>query len=189
MFLPMQNYVLFGSPGSGKGTQCANLVRELGFLHLSTGDMLREERALNSDLGRLVQDLMDAGQLVSDDIVMQILEVRLKQHEDRGLLFDGIPRTKAQAKMLDELLSSYGFKLDKILVLNVPDEILLDRLKARAKVDHRTDDREAIILRRISEYHQYVIKTLEYYKPQQIVQIDGVGNVEEVFTRIKQHIS
>lgn len=185
----MHNYILFGPPGSGKGTQCANLVRDFDFLHLSTGDMLRRERALGTDLGRAVEALMDAGKLVSDEIIMQILAKQVLENKGRACLFDGIPRTKVQAENLDKLLAEIGACVHKVLVLSVPDDLLLQRLLARASVDGRADDKQAVILHRIQEYHRYVANTLEYYQAEHIVHIDGVGAIEEVFARIKTHIN
>ena len=172
------NVILLGAPGSGKGTQSAFLVEKYGLTHLSTGDLLRAEIAAGSELGRKAKAIMDAGDLVSDDIVIGMIAARLN---DRGTLFDGFPRTLAQAEALDKLLAERGQKIDAVIELQVPDAEILQRLLARG----RPDDNEATIRNRQEVFHRDTAPLIAYYQQQgKLKSVLGLGTLEDISARI-----
>jgi adenylate kinase len=175
--------VFLGPPGAGKGTQAQRLKDYLGTAHLSTGEMLREADEAGTPLGRQAAQAMKAGRLAPDDVVVGIVTQRLEQDDCvSGCLFDGFPRTLPQAKALDKTLAEHKMRLDLVLVLEVPEERLLERLLARGRMD---DDRKTI-QERFRQYTRLTEPLLEYYDQRGILRrIDGGGTPDEVFARIK----
>ena len=175
--------VFIGPPGAGKGTQAQKLIAYLNIPHLSTGDMLRDARARQTEVGRLAEEYMSNGQLVPDPVVLKIVGERLELPDcQRGGLFDGFPRTLGQAQSLDRYLDETSRPLDLVLELNVPHEELLRRLAGRG----RNDDRPEVIRQRLVGYEQQTRPLLEYYRQRGLLRsIDGTGDPDAVFDRIK----
>lgn len=182
----MINIVLFGPPGAGKGTQSKLLIDNYQLIHCSTGDMLRAEMASGSELGDEVKHIIAEGKLVSDEIVIELIRKRLVAHpEAKGYIFDGFPRTVAQAEALDNLLSSNNTKIDLMVKLVVPEEELVARLVKRGQEQGRTDDTEDVIRNRIEVYKNNTLPVAEYYKGQgKLNEVNGVGTVEEIASRV-----
>lgn len=183
----MFNLILFGPPGSGKGTQSSNLINTFGLKHLSTGDLLRDEIARETRLGIEAKKFMDAGQLVPDAVVIGMIGSKLDENpEAKGFIFDGFPRTTAQAEALDNLLELKGTGIHMLISLEVPEEELKQRLLLRGAVSGRSDDNEEVIANRIVEYRAKTEPVSNYYEAQgKLERIKGVGEVEEIFTAIK----
>ncbi|HET9780813.1 MAG TPA: adenylate kinase [Candidatus Dormibacteraeota bacterium] len=180
--------IIFGPPGSGKGTQAARLEKELFLNHLSTGDILRSEVAKGTALGKEVARIMNAGDLVPDRLIVDIVRSRLPEAEQGvGALLDGFPRTVAQAEALDAMLAGEGHRVDFIVALEVPESVLVDRLLHRAALEGRTDDNRASIEERMREYHKLTEAVLDHYRKQGLMihTVDGVGTTDEVFERIR----
>jgi len=187
----MLNIVLFGPPGAGKGTQSENLINKYGLVHLSTGDLLRSEIAGGTELGRRAKEVMDRGELVSDEIVIGMIESKLDQNPNaKGFIFDGFPRTAAQAVALDDLLQKKGTGISGMLALEVENEELVRRLLNRGLASGRADDRdEDVIRRRIVEYNTKTLPLKNYYNEQgKFHSIDGAGTVDEVFKLLTDRI-
>jgi len=187
----MFNLILFGPPGSGKGTQSANIVEKYGLVHLSTGDLLRHERAMKTPLGVEAQQFIDKGQLVPDEVVIGMISSALDANTGApGFLFDGFPRTVAQAEALDRLLDLKRSSINLVLFLEVDDEELIKRLVNRGKTSGRTDDADETIQRKRQEV--YKNETLpvagHYSKHKKVVQVNGMGDVEEIFGQLSQQI-
>jgi len=181
----MLNLVLFGPPGAGKGTQSARLIEKYHLVHLSTGDILRSEIANGTPLGLEAKKLMDKGILVPDEVVIGMIRNKLESNRSaEGFIFDGFPRTQAQAKALDELLAENGTSIARMLALNVSDEELIRRILGRGKDSGRSDDSDpAIIRKRIEEYNAKTAPLINYYKEQgKYTAIEGTGSVSEIFT-------
>lgn len=204
------NIILLGPPGAGKGTQASNLVEHHGMLQLSTGDMLRETRKANTELGRLVADVMDSGALVSDDIVSAMIDAKLGAMSDSiGAIFDGYPRTAAQAEALDGILESHGRTLDHVIELGVNEDALVDRITGRytcaecgegyhdrhklpekdgvcdkcgsTEFKRRADDTEETVRNRMQEYRGKTAPILPIYDERGIVtRVDGMASIEDV---------
>lgn len=182
--------LIFGPPGSGKGTQAERIEREFRLTHLSTGDILRAEAKRGGELGEQVAK-MAKGELVPDDLVERIVENRLREEGSGDLLLDGFPRTVEQAQVLDSMLAADGRKIDLVLVLGVPEEELKRRLLHRADVENRLDDTPGAIVERLQEYHELTMPVLDHYRRKgvRIVEIDAFGTVEDVFSRITEALA
>ncbi|MDA0309512.1 MAG: adenylate kinase [Bacteroidetes bacterium] len=188
----MLNFVFLGPPGSGKGTQSAKLIEDFGFIHLSTGDIFRAELKSGSALGLEAKSYLDSGQLVPDDVVVRMIEQKLDtQAHNAGYIFDGFPRTQVQAQALDALLESKGMPLNHVLLLDVPDAILRERLTERAKTSGRSDDANPeIIEKRIRVYQQETLPLTDYYsKQEKLSRVPGVGHIDEIYARIRIALS
>ncbi len=172
--------LLLGPPGAGKGTQAKLLATALGIPHISTGDMLRAAVAAGSDLGERVQAIMAAGELVTDDLMIEVVEDRLGQDDARcGYLLDGFPRTLPQAESLPD------GALDAVVLLEVPDGEVVARLLARAEAEGRADDTEDVIVRRLEVYRSQTEPLVEYYEDRKMLAgVDGLGAVDDVLARI-----
>lgn len=187
----MLNIVLFGPPGAGKGTQSENLINKYGLVHLSTGDILRSEISRGTDLGRKAKEVMDRGELVSDDIVIGMIESKLDDNANaKGFIFDGFPRTAAQALALDDLLQKKGTGISGMLALEVDDEELTKRLLLRGQDSGRPDDKdETVIRRRIQEYNTKTLPLKTYYSEQgKFHSINGIGSIDEIFKALVDRI-
>ncbi|MEX1131940.1 MAG: adenylate kinase [Flavobacteriales bacterium] len=185
------NIVLFGPPGAGKGTQSNFLIERYGLVHLSTGDLLRAEIKAESELGLQAKGLMDAGQLVPDDVVIGMIRNKMEANLDaKGFIFDGFPRTKAQAEALDNMLDSKNEPITAMLALEVPEEELIKRLLGRGATSGRSDDQdESIIRNRIREYATKTAPLKDFYTAQgKFKAIDGVGSLEEITGRLVEAI-
>jgi adenylate kinase len=184
------NLVLFGPPAAGKGTQAKRLTAERGYVQLSTGDMLRAARASGSELGRQVAAIMDAGSLVSDEIVVALIEEALTTHGDApGFIFDGFPRTVAQAEALDELLRRHAEAIDLVIRLEVEPEKLIDRVTKRFAEEGRADDNPESFKVRLNAYLNQTAPLVEYYKKHgKLVGVDGMADIETVAASISNAI-
>lgn len=184
--------IIFGPPGSGKGTQATRIQSEFRLTHLSTGEILRAEVAKGSDIGREVGRIMAAGALVPDDLIVGIVRGRLPGSEaGAGVLLDGFPRTVEQARALDAMLSAEGRPgVDLVIFLDVPERVLVERLLHRAAVEGRADDTREAITGRMHEYRTVTAAVLDHYREDgvRVAEIDGVGEVGEVFNRIRAAI-
>jgi adenylate kinase len=185
------NLVLFGPPAAGKGTQAKRLVAERHMVQLSTGDMLRAARAAGSELGRKVSAIMDAGQLVSDDIVVSLIEEALPATKAAGgAIFDGFPRTVAQAEALDAMLARHGSKIDVVISLKVDDQALIERITRRFAEEGRSDDNPEAFKTRLAAYSAQTAPLLPFYRAQgKLVEVDGMASVQEVAKAIDRVLS
>jgi adenylate kinase len=183
----MFNLILFGPPGSGKGTQSEKLVEKYGLIHLSTGNLLREEIKNRTPLGLEAKNFIDKGQLVPDEVVIAMIDSCLEHHKDAaGFLFDGFPRTIAQAEALDKLLQLKKSEIGLVLILDVNEEELIHRLVLRGKTSGRSDDADENVQRKRQEiYLKETLPVAAYYqKFKKVVQIDGMGDIDQIFERI-----
>jgi adenylate kinase len=188
----MLNLVLFGPPGAGKGTQSENLISKYGLVHLSTGDILRSEIDRGTALGKKAKEIMEKGELVSDEIVIGMIESKLDDNTNaKGFIFDGFPRTTAQAIALDDLLQKKGTGISGMLALEVDDEELTTRLLKRGESSGRADDRnEDIIRRRILEYNTKTLPLKTFYSEQgKFHSIEGVGSIDQIFKLLVDRIT
>ena len=185
--------ILFGPPGAGKGTQANNLVKKFGLIQLSTGDMLRGAIEKGTKLGTEAKAVMDNGQLVSDHIIIGMIKEKLKEKsESNGYIFDGFPRNIEQAKALDILLKNLNKKLDSVIEISVNDEILIDRIKNRAKEmkDARSDDNAEVLGKRLKVYHNNTGKIIPHYQKQgKLVTVDGMKSIDEVSQDIEKKLN
>jgi adenylate kinase len=187
----MLNIVLFGPPGSGKGTQAENLVAKYDLIHLSTGDMLRAEIAAATPLGLEAKTLMDRGELVPDAVVIGMIENKLDSNKKaEGFVFDGFPRTVKQAEALDELLARHEAPIKVVLSLYVTEEELTKRILKRGETSGRADDRnESIVKNRVAEYRNKTEPLAKYYEAQgKLKQIVGEGSIDEIFDLLTAEI-
>jgi adenylate kinase len=187
----MFNLILFGPPGSGKGTQSEKLIEKYGWIHLSTGDLLRKEIANATQLGLEAKAFMDKGQLVPDEVVIGMIGSALDANpQAKGFLFDGFPRTTAQAEALDILLASKGSEITLVLALQVGQEELVARLLNRGKTSSRSDDRdENVIRKRLVEYAEKTAIVADYYaKFNKVANIKGEGSIDEIFQALSAKI-
>lgn len=176
------NLILFGPPGAGKGTQAKRLVDERGMVQLSTGDMLRAAIASGSELGEQVKGVMARGELVSDACVIALIEERLPETEAAGgAIFDGFPRTVAQAQALDAMLAGRGRQIDAVIRLKVDDAVLLQRITGRFAEHGRNDDNPEVFKTRLDAYNAQTAPLLPYYEAQgKLTEVDGMASVESV---------
>ena len=187
----MKYYLLFGPPGAGKGTQAKLLADKYNLRHISTGDLLRREISNKSELGLAAKALMDAGNLVDDSIVEKMIENEIDGNPTvPGFLFDGFPRTVAQAEALDALLEKRGGAIDKVISIIIDDALVYERIAHRAAVEKRKDDSNSdIIKNRIKTYHQMTEPLVDYYKDKgKYFEIEGDGTIEEIFNKISSLI-
>ncbi len=181
------NIILLGPPGAGKGTQAQHLVETRNMMQLSTGDMLRAARTSGTEMGKIVADVMDRGELVTDEIVIGLIREKLQEGSEGGFIFDGFPRTLAQADALGELLAENGFALDAVISLEVEDEMLVQRVVNRAKEaiaagkEARADDNEDSMRTRLMEYYKKTSPLIGYYHAKGALKaIDGLASIDEV---------
>lgn len=187
----MFNLVIFGPPGSGKGTQSENIIAKYGFKHLSTGDLLRAEKNSGSELGKKIKDIIDSGNLVPNELVQEMVKNNVVKNRDaKGFIFDGFPRTTDQAAWLDQMLSEIGESVTMMLALDVNDDELRVRIMERGKVSGRADDQNIdIVNNRIAVYKQQTQPVIDFYaKQNKYVSVEGVGTLDEVFGRISKAI-
>ncbi len=187
----MFNLILFGPPGSGKGTQSEKLIAKYGLKHLSTGDLLRSEIAQQTALGLEAKKVMDKGELVPDEVVIGMISSSIDKYDTvKGFLFDGFPRTAAQAEALDKLLDLKKAPISVMLALDVSEEELVKRLMKRGETSGRSDDtNESVIRARITEYHKKTTAVADYYKQfDKVTMIKGEGSIDEIFNHLCQEI-
>jgi adenylate kinase len=182
----MLNIVLFGPPGSGKGTQATHIIEKYKLIHISTGDLLRSEVEAKTELGLQAKAIMDRGELVSDGIVIGMIRKKLEEHQDGpGFIFDGFPRTVEQARELRKALTDFDERVSVMISLEVPKEELVKRLLKRGKETGRSDDNLETINNRIDVYNKQTLPVAYYYdKMHKYKPVDGVGSVKEIFKRI-----
>ena len=191
----MLNIVIFGAPGSGKGTQSDKIIAEYGVEHISTGDVLRAEIKSGTELGKMAAALINEGKLVPDNLIIDILASTLDQKAAacganyKGVIFDGFPRTIAQAEALNDLLAKRGQKVSTVIGLEVPDEELVKRIIARGKTSGRADDNEEPAKKRLDTYYSQTLPLKDFYiKEGKYAKINGVGSIDDIFGAIKQAI-
>jgi len=185
--------ILFGPPGAGKGTQAKVLQDERGLVQLSTGDMLRAAVAAGTELGKKSKAIMDRGDLVPDDLVVGIIAERLEKPDcAKGVIFDGFPRTVAQAKALDTMLAGRGRRIDAVIELKVDDEAMVGRMESRVRENPgaaRADDTPETLRKRLGVYRQNTAPLLDFYRGQgKLVSVDGMASIVEVSTAVKNVI-
>ncbi len=185
------NIVLFGAPGAGKGAQAERIASVYGMAHLSTGEMLRSAISSGSDLGARAKEIIDQGELISDDIIVKIVDARMGEGDCiKGVILDGFPRTVAQAKALDEILAGKGQSLDHVIVIEVDEAALFARIAKRASERRRTgtarsDDNAVTLRRRLAVYHENSAPLLPYYRAKSLLRsVDGMASIQEVATQI-----
>ncbi|OYX32250.1 MAG: adenylate kinase [Caulobacterales bacterium 32-69-10] len=185
------NIILFGPPAAGKGTQAKRLVAERGMVQLSTGDMLRAARTSGTELGQRVAGVMDRGELVSDEIVIALIEERLPEAEAAGgAIFDGFPRTVAQAEALDSLLKGRGQRIDQVIRLKVDEDALVARIGKRFADEGRPDDNPETFKTRLAAYNAQTKPLLPYYEAQgRLVEVDGMAPVDQVAAEIDKALA
>ncbi len=187
----MFNLILFGPPGSGKGTQSEKIIEKFHLVHLSTGDLLRSQIAQQTALGLEAKKLMDKGQLVPDEVVVGMISTALEENpQAKGFLFDGFPRTAAQAEALDSLLEIKKKPVKVMLALDVSEDELVKRILKRGQSSGRSDDTdETIIAARVAEYKNKTEAVADYYrKSDKVVMVPGEGSIEEIFARLSAEI-
>ena len=187
----MKNIVIFGAPGSGKGTQSELIINEYGLEHISTGDVLREEIKNETELGKTAKTCIDKGQLIPDELMVDILahvyDAFGKEH--KGVIFDGFPRTIPQAEALKKMLGERGHRIAAMIELDVPEDILMDRLIKRGQQSGRSDDNEETIKKRLGVYHNQTAPLIEWYQKEGLHHhVKGFGELQEIFADIKQVI-
>ena len=187
----MLNVVIFGAPGSGKGTQSELIIKEYGLDHISTGDVLRGEMKAETELGKIAKDYIEKGQLVPDELIVDMLANVLDSKKPaKGVIFDGFPRTIPQAKALKKMLNERGTDVSVMLNLQVEEEELIKRLLERGKVSGRSDDNLETIKSRLDVYHTQTAPLAVYYVGEgKHVAIKGMGTIEEIFGRIKEAVN
>lgn len=187
----MLNIVITGAPGSGKGTQSDLIVKEYGLYHISTGDMLRAEIKAGSEIGKKAESIINDGKLVPDEVMIDMLRKTIVEHHDaKGIIFDGFPRTVAQAEALDKMLADMGEKVNILLVMNVEHKTLVERLLERGKTSGRADDNMETIEKRLEVYTDNTLPVIEFYKASgRLTEADNNSTVEACFDQIKKIIA
>jgi adenylate kinase len=183
----MVNLILFGKPGSGKGTQAEFVKRKYDLVHISTGDLFRNNISNNTDLGLLAKSYMEKGDLVPDEVTIKMLEAEVNKHSNaNGFIFDGFPRTTIQAEILDQFLSTLKLSISMTIALEVDENLLIDRLINRGKDSGRADDQDrSKIQNRFEEYNNKTYPLINYYKNQdKFYEVNGVGDINEISARI-----
>ena len=189
--IKMKNIVIFGAPGSGKGTQSDLLIEHYGLEHISTGDVLRSEIKNGTELGKTAQGFIDNGQLIPDDLMVSILAKKYDEfgRAHKGVIFDGFPRTIPQAEALKAMLNERGDKVAAMIELDVPEDELMKRLILRGQQSGRADDNEETIKKRLVVYHSQTQPLIEWYKQEGLHHhIDGLGTLERIFADIQKVI-
>ncbi len=185
----MLNIVIFGAPGSGKGTQSENLIEHYKLLHISTGDVLRDHIKRGTELGKTAKEYIDQGQLIPDELMIGILAQVIddnKKKAKKGVIFDGFPRTIPQAEALETLLNERGTSVSAVIGLEVPEQELIDRLVKRGQMSGRSDDNEETIKKRLDVYHNQTSPLQEFYKEKGLYKaIKGIGTIDGIFKDIK----
>ncbi|WP_297060158.1 adenylate kinase [uncultured Duncaniella sp.] len=187
----MFNLVIFGGPGSGKGTQSEKLINRYGLTHISTGEVLRHEIAAGTELGRIADSYISKGNLIPDDLMVSILAAKVDSlmPSSKGFIFDGYPRTIPQADALSKMLEKRGEKIHSVIGLEVPDDVLTERLIERGKISGRDDDNAETIRQRLEVYHNTTSPLREYYiRDGSYRPIHGIGSIDEIFDRIIEKI-
>jgi adenylate kinase len=187
----MVNFLIFGPPGSGKGTQSVRLAEKFNLLHLSTGDMLRAEITAGSELGKKMSLIMSKGELVPDEVVIEMIAYKIDNSKgSAGFLFDGFPRTVAQTVSLEKMLNERGMKIDRMLVLDVDHDELVKRLIARAELSGRPDDKDpAVIENRIDVYKEKTEPIINYCNQKGLYQpVNGMGTIDDIFKRLSDYM-
>jgi adenylate kinase len=187
----MVNFLIFGPPGSGKGTQSVRLAEKFNLIHLSTGDMLRAEIAAGTELGKKMSSIMSKGELVPDEVVIEMIAFKIDNSRNAaGFLFDGFPRTVSQTVALEKMLNERGMKIDRMLVLDVEHDELVKRLIARAELSGRPDDKDpAVIENRIDVYREKTEPIIEYCRERGTYQpVNGMGTIEDIFGRLSGYM-
>ena len=186
----MLNIILFGAPGCGKGTQAARLAEHYDLYHISTGEAIRSEIQRGTELGKSMEAYISRGELAPDSIVVEMVRDYMRTHSDKGCIFDGFPRTTAQAEIFDKLLAEMNSKVDVMIYMDVPEEELVKRILLRGKDSGRADDAsEDVIRNRIVVYRAQTAIVAEHYTAQQkYAEIDGLGTMDEVFDRLSEVI-
>ena len=183
----MINLILFGKPGSGKGTQAEFVKKKYDLIHISTGDLFRNNISNNTDLGLLAKSYMEKGDLVPDEVTIKMLEAEVNKHPNaNGFIFDGFPRTTIQAEILDQFLSTLKLSISMTIALEVDENLLIDRLINRGKDSGRADDQDrSKIQNRFEEYNNKTYPLINYYKNQnKFFEVNGVGDINEISARI-----
>lgn len=187
----MVNFLIFGPPGSGKGTQSVRLAEKFNLVHLSTGDMLRAEITAETDLGKKMSSIMATGELVPDEVVIEMIAIKIdKTKNSAGFLFDGFPRTVGQTIELEKMLGKRGMKIDRMFVLDVEHDELVKRLIARAELSGRSDDKDpAVVENRISVYKSKTEPIINYCREKKLYQpVNGMGTIDDIFIRLSDHM-
>jgi adenylate kinase len=184
----MLNVLLLGPQGAGKGTQAKRISREYGIPHIASGEILRAEMNAGTELGKRVKDVYDRGDLVSDDLMIELIRNRLEQPDtESGFVLDGFPRTTVQAEALDSMFNEIGRNLNVAFALQIPDEVAFERLRRRAELEGRPDDTDEAIQRRLENYHRETEPLIEYYRTRgYLVPIHGDRSENEVFAEIQR---
>jgi adenylate kinase len=186
----MINLILFGPPGAGKGTQSEKLIQKYGFVHISTGDLFRWHTKNDTDLGKRVKEIMNSGALVPDEITIAMLKAELDKNPGaKGFLFDGFPRTVAQAEALDKFMKDNNTSIHHIIALDVTEAEVRTRIAKRRTIENRADDEEEKLNKRITEYFTKTIHVLPFYQKQgRLITIQGIGNVEDIFQNVCREV-
>jgi adenylate kinase len=181
------NVLLLGPQGAGKGTQAKRISAEYGIPHIASGEILRAEMEAGTELGRRVRDVYDRGDLVSDDLMIELIRTRLAQHDtEAGFILDGFPRTTVQAEALDEMFGDIGRSFSVVFALQIPDEVAFERLRKRAEIEGRADDTDEAIRRRLENYHRETEPLIEYYRARgNLVPIHGDRTENQVLAEIQ----
>ncbi|MBR5674167.1 MAG: adenylate kinase [Muribaculaceae bacterium] len=188
----MMNIVIFGAPGSGKGTQSDKLIEHYNLFHISTGDVLRDNMRRGTELGKIAKGYIDQGQLVPDELIIDLLAQVLDENKENaadGVIFDGYPRTIPQAEALEQLLADRGTQVDAVVGLEVPDEELIKRILLRGQLSGRADDNEETARKRLEVYYNQTSPLKAYYEEQgKYLAINGLGTIDGIFDLIRQEL-